>query len=173
MHSNLDLRRKKFRFAKILIAVCALVFGGLIYLGFRDERLLLFRWVNQVGLTDDVLLIRHFLSERNYVINSWVLYSVPNALWLLAGLLIFDAIWDQQKERQSAMFWIFGFSGLAISAEFLQFFGLLAGTYDVLDVSLMIAVLGAYLSALGIKRRVSTCEAPNQSIGFPWQHLGC
>lgn len=153
MSSSPNLSHERLRAAKILCAVTALTLGGFIYLAFREKTLLMFSWVGLIGLEEALLAIRHFLSAQKFVVEPWVLYSLPNALWMLSGVILLDLIWDEEEYRKFGLAWILGFSGLAISAELLQGLSLLPGTFDIFDLFVMVVVLVAYISATGIERR--------------------
>lgn len=153
MSSSCNLGHERLRAAKVFCAVTALTLGGFIYLAFREKTLLMFSWIGYLGLEDYLQAIRNFLLGHGIVVEPWVLYSLPNALWMLSGVILLDLIWDSKEYRKFGLAWILGFSGLAISAELLQSLSLLPGTFDIFDLFVMVVVLVAYISATGIERR--------------------
>lgn len=155
MSSSRNLSHERLRAAKLFCAVTALTLGGFIYLVFREKTLLMFSWVGHIGLEEALLAIRHFLSAQKFVVEPWVLYSLPNALWMLSGVILLDLIWDEKEYRKLGLAWILGFSGLAISAEFLQSLSLLPGTFDIFDLLLMVLISMVYIAVSCVKRRVS------------------
>ena len=85
---NLSLN---IRILKVIIALVLLSIGGLIYLTFRGENLLMFNWLNELDLMYQIDNLRAY-NQKIYLYD-WVLYSLPDGLWLLAYLLIIDSIW--------------------------------------------------------------------------------
>lgn len=124
-------RRKRY-----ILAIAALVAGGLIYLCCRSETLLMFAWCKRLGLGQVLGAARESVSGVIVFCPDWILLSLPNALWLFAGLVMLDAIWGAEF-RKDKMFWLISFWGIAMGSEFAQAPHFLPGTFDWQDVSLM------------------------------------
>lgn len=123
----------------LLHIVLPLLIGGGIYIGFRSESLLLFQWIEYTGGIHLVSELRSFTT--NIPLPDWVLYSLPDALWLYAFTYSILLIWGKQINRLSL-----GCLGivfiLGIGHEVGQFYGMIAGTFDPVDLGLsMLALL--------------------------------
>lgn len=116
-----------------------LLLGGLIYVIYRDRSLLMFNWFDAIGIGNAVNWLRSlFQGERIY---GWVKYSLPDGLWVFSYMFIVDAIWDGQKNAISITF-LWGLPIVAVFSELLQYFGLLPGVFDWMDVvSYMLAII--------------------------------
>ena len=121
----------KNRIIKITLSLLMLCIGGLIYIVFRDESLLMFDWFENIGISQHIKLFRGiFGTEWMY---SWVKYSLPDGLWLIAYMLIIDAIWNGSNSISFYIF-IYALPFFALLSEMLQYFGLFSGVFDWIDV---------------------------------------
>ena len=83
-----------------------------------------------------------FFRNTEIEFPDWVLYNLPDALWLLSFLFMNEAVWgeDNRKYIFVAVVTIF-----ALSIEILQMFILFPGTGDILDIINYVIVLIIYL----------------------------
>lgn len=128
------------RILKLLAASIALVIGGLIYIIYRSESLIMFSWFDNLGLSNNISFLRELYSANS--IYSWVKYNMPAALWLFAYLFVIDAIWEKRmtSPMYKAFFWFMPV--IAVLSEVLQLINLLPGTFDIFDVcSYIVAVV--------------------------------
>jgi len=72
-------------------------------------------------------------------VPSWVLFSLPFALWVLAYMLIVDAVWiNSFSALRHAWFWCMPV--IAIAAELAQIKNMIPGYFDLADlIAIMIA----------------------------------
>ncbi len=119
------------RIIRSLLAFGLFFIGGLIYLGYRPMSLQMFTWVDTIGLTPQVIILRNIAYDIQY---NWVKYSLPDGLWLFAYMLIIDSIWNGHENISSYLF-IFSLPILALLSEFFQYFNLLPGVFDLLDLA--------------------------------------
>lgn len=120
------------RIVKVILSFTILIIGGLIYVGFRDKSLLMFRWFEQLGISGEVNAFRNLVNSEG--IYGWVKNSLPDGLWVFAYMFLVDAIWNGSKSISSYIF-IFSLPGFALLSEFLQYFGLFPGVFDWIDVA--------------------------------------
>ena len=119
------------RIVKSLIALILFFIAGFIYLAYRQESLQMFHWADKIGVTSQINDLRNLIySEGLY---GWVKYSLPDGLWLFSYMFIVDSIWNGDKHISSSIF-IFGLPVFAILSEFAQYFNLLPGVFDILDL---------------------------------------
>ena len=119
---------KKY-FINILLGFIPMLFGGFIYISFRDERILLFYWLNQLNINYSKL---RQIDIGDGVIQSYIIYSLPHGLFIFSGTLIIGVIWRSCKKN----FYIYTsiLTIIAIIYEISQKFGIIRGTFDVTDI---------------------------------------
>lgn len=119
---------------KILNHVILPVFlGGMIYIIFRTQTLLMFKWFSFLGLNEIIYFFRSFATMK---ISDWIKFSLPDALWVYAAMLIMMIIWDFKLNKKSFI-WIFIAPAFGIIGELTQLF-FLPGTFDPIDLYLCI-----------------------------------
>lgn len=128
----------KIRILRVIISFVILIIGGLIYVAYRDKSLEMFNWFDCLGLDDAVIFFRNLMFSNG--IYGWIKYSLPDGLWLFAYMFTIDSIWNGSKKLISYIF-IFCLPLLALLSEFLQYFGLIPGVFDLID-------LASYLCAI-------------------------
>jgi len=78
----------------IILAAFACFFlfiAGLIYLCFRPQTLLLFRWLDLIGFNYS------FFQNTGLKLPAFFIYNVPNALFLVFGYIFVYVIWNSNK----------------------------------------------------------------------------
>lgn len=123
---------------KVLLACTPLTIGGLLYLGYRNTNLLIFRWANFLGLSRIVNSWRKFCFQ--YPLPEWCYYALPDGLWLLSYILLIYIIWDSHTWK--SIIWIYALPTIAITSELIQLVDSRFGTFDIMDV---ICYMGAIL----------------------------
>lgn len=141
---------------RYMLAVAILFAGGCVYLTSRSETLLMFVWVEHLGLGMLIDALRVNVEGNIVFSQDWVRFSLPNALWLLAGLMVFDSIWGD-KQTIDKVFWMLTFWGVAMGSEFAQALHLLPGTFDWQDVILMGFVTLFWIILIHSNRKEGTC----------------
>ena len=134
------------RIAEAAIGLVALTIGGLIYIRYRSESLLMFDWFQNLGLSDSIDDFRSNGEMPN--MYGWIKYNLPAGLWLFAYMFVIDAVWGKDKNRVS-MYFLYVLPLLAVASEFMQFVGLLPATFDVMD---LLSYVSAILLFLIIKK---------------------
>lgn len=121
------------------ISLAALIFGGLVYIIFRSESLLMFQWFQEIGIMEYVERLR--LEFGHYNIHEWVKDCMPAGLWLFSYLFIIDAVWWKEKTVTYKIF-LGLLPVLASGSEIMQYYRLLPGTFDIMDIcSYFVAIL--------------------------------
>jgi hypothetical protein len=121
---------------KILIGTLPVILGGLIYLTYRADSLVMFSWFKFLGLTDFVTFLRTDHHLQNLTVPNWVKFSLPDALWLFSFTYIILLLWDFKLNRQSAI-WIFLAPTVGLFSELGQLVGIIPGTFDKTDLLLL------------------------------------
>jgi hypothetical protein len=111
--------------------ICSLAFGVLIYYFFRTRELLLLSWFT-IKIDTSALL------PKQGPFQSFFAYNLPDGLWLISGLMLIKAIWWNEGKIYHIYKSIFCL--LALSFELFQVLPNIPGTFDVLDLILMMAI---------------------------------
>jgi hypothetical protein len=136
---------------KIMIGLLPVILGGLIYLTYRTESLVLFGWFNKIGLTNTVDFLRSNQYLQNLTIPNWIKFSLPDALWLFSLNLTLLTLWNFKVNRQSA-FWLLSAPTIGLFSEIGQMVNIVPGTFDIVDlVLLFLATLIPFLLVKNIK----------------------
>ena len=110
-----------------------LIIGTLIYLLFRSTDLIVFEWLESLGLIDIVLCFRQLIKIYNIELPNWVVYSLPDGLWVMSITFFMSFIWRGFNSPESIFFVLSGFL-LSSGMELLQYFKYLKGTFDYVDL---------------------------------------
>lgn len=133
------------RLVPAIVGLVSLLAGGIIYLLLRSQNILMFSWLDTIGFMPHLASVRGATAHYADEIPAWFRFSLPNALWLFGGIMVFRSIWEgYQKER---LLWVGSFLTIAIGSELGQGLGFIPGTYDSNDIVLMTVF---FLLTLGI-----------------------
>jgi len=124
---------KKFLFFSIHIVLPILI-GAFIYVLFRVETLLVFKWIQFLGLDTLVYGIRSNTLKIANDLPFFFLYALPDGLWVYAGTTLFFFIWEKEIKGKIAIFWISLIFSIAVIAEFLQKLDVVEGTFCKYDI---------------------------------------
>jgi len=140
--SDVDMRT-----LKIIAGLIFLLTGSYLYLKFRSETLLMFKWAENLGLNFIVSLIRGSFEGLNSDRMKLIIFSAPYGMWVVSFCCFIGAIWHTDNSL-SAIIWRLFVPVIAISSELLQFVGLLPGTYDTNDLLVLIVstIIGLTIS---------------------------
>jgi len=130
---------------KPLVVTLPVLAGGLIYVAFRSEHLLMFQWFTAIGLAEPVFRFRKFAGVYRSWVPDTVVFSAPSGLWLLSYSLALSLIWPD-RSRRNAVVWVALLYAIVTSSEFLQLAGILPGTFDWVDIAFCTgaALLGTF-----------------------------
>jgi hypothetical protein len=107
----------KIKWMYLFISLFSLFIGIIIYLLYRENSIL---HIKDWGFT----------LEPN-IFTSFIIYNIPDGLWLLSGLFIIRSIWFLEKSICNIYSIIF--LSIAIIME------ILIGTFDVIDLLIIIS----------------------------------
>ena len=113
-----------------------LLLGGLIYLFFRSESLIMFEWLKSLGIKNGFDLLRENFVSINTYLPSWFIYSLPDAFWVYSFTSTIIFIWNEERIVVITLLSIPFILGPGI--EFLQFLKLFKGTFDLMDLTVTI-----------------------------------
>ena len=135
---------------QLSLAFALLAAGGLIYVLFRPDTTLLFCALVKAGFTESLYQIRASLSVG---LPYWVVYCLPNALWVAAYILITDMVltgWAMRPKLLTASV----IMAIGVASEMLQSVALLPGTFDVADIVAYIAPYSLYVVWIFTKNKI-------------------
>lgn len=114
----------------VVHCILPLLVGGLIYILFRPTTLRMFNWFENTGLMEAVHAMRR-VSQNFTFLPDWLYYALPDGLWTYSFTSAFILIWGHDS---SLKYWLVVPLSLSLIPEFLQFYGLLPGTFDWNDL---------------------------------------
>lgn len=121
----------------IIIGLFPVLIGGLIYLTYRTETLLMFGWFNYIGFSDVIEFLRLNPLLQNIAIPNWIKYSLPDALWLFSFNYILLIFWNFRIDIHS-VFWFFLSASIGVFSELGQLINIIPGTFDYIDLLLLL-----------------------------------
>lgn len=148
---------RNLRTHALLHVVVPLSIGGAIYICWRDPSLWLFDWVGYAGLAATVDGLRQLTLPYAAVLPRWVLYSLPDALWVYAAIMFMDRIWSGDATRKlNRRIWLCSGPLLAIVIELGQLTKLIPGNFDPNDLLLSAAATGMAALVINNHRKSQT-----------------
>lgn len=113
--------------------VLPIILGGFIYIAWRKDTLLMFSWFQHLGLGSFVFRLRVYLSPFYEHIPKFVLYCLPDGLWVYSLTFFMGWLW-KNSSKLAFMFWASIGSVLGIGGELAQSFGIVQGCFELLDL---------------------------------------
>ena len=89
------------RYIYIILSIIFLFIGGLIYIIYRSLTLQMFVWLKHLGIYPSVISLR---NEKCLNLPNWVIYCLPDGLWMLSYLLIMLALWHKRPTRKALIY---------------------------------------------------------------------
>ena len=132
------------RAPRVHLAMGCLLLGSFIYLLARPTTLIMFDWVEALGLAQEVEAARSLLHDAVGQLPQWFVYSVPFALWVASYLLFNDAIWGRST-GWGRRGWFWCIPAVAVASEVLQGSGTLPGTFDPVDLLLVVVATASVI----------------------------
>lgn len=124
---------KAYKF--FLFVFLPIVMGGLIYILFRSDKLLMFRWFKIIGISQLVRFLRNISFIKITIVPSWIKYSLPDGLWIFSYVSLMILIWGYKISKISAL-WIFTLPVIAVVSELGQLLKIFPGTFDICDLAI-------------------------------------
>lgn len=110
-----------------------LLLGGLIYILFRSNTLYINNWLLNHNLGFDLQIIRTYTLPTRAYLPEWLIYSFPDALWMLSLSTLIHTIWKDEPTK-SLIIWSLITPIIALSWEIAQGLKLIKGTFDWVDI---------------------------------------
>ena len=135
------IKRKTY----ILLSVLLISFGELIYILYRPLTLYMFMPFEQMGMLDNIRSLRaSHLFPPIEAVPEWIVYCLPDGMWLLSYMFTMEYIWDNEgKYIKVLCIWIMPIA--IIIHEFCQLMRPANGTWDINDLTIYIVAIVIYL----------------------------
>lgn len=134
---NISRNIKIWRTITVVVALCCVLACGMMYIYFRPDTLKMFHFFKYIGILD----ILEDMKRDPSIVSFWVLYNLPDGVWLFAYTILIGCIWNF-KIKDCWMF-ILVMPFICIPHEILQGLGIMHGTYDSNDIFAYIMALTA------------------------------
>jgi len=118
-----------------IYSISPLLVGGLIYICFRIESLIMFSWFNSISLSKVIIAIRNYTLNYDFLIPDWVKFSLPDGLWLFSFISLILITWKNEI-NSSNLFWLIGLPIIALLSEIGQSISIVSGTFDWIDIAM-------------------------------------
>lgn len=133
-------------------AILAILFGGLIYIIYRTDSLLMFRWFEYFHLSDYIYFIRNSLITPLPSAVKSLTNTVPGGFWTFSYTVFLMFIWNFSINRKNIFYYLI-IPLAAVSSEFYQLAGLIPGTFNYFDIISYLS--GAILPVLIHLRKIN------------------
>ena len=140
---------KIWRFITVVIALCCVLACVMMYIYFRPDTLKMFHFFKYIGVLD---ILENMKSDPS-IVSLWVLYNLPDGVWLFAYSILIGCIWNF-KIKDCWMF-ILVMPFICIPHEILQGLGVMHGTYDPNDIFAYIMALIAGFAYIFIVDKIA------------------
>ena len=115
--------------------IIPITFGGILYLLFRSDSLMMFRWADAIGIKPVLDDMRIYCTTIQMDNLNWIFFSLPDGLWVYSFTSFMLIVWGLKFSRHS-LFWISIGPLLALCGEMGQALGVVRGTFDPIDLLL-------------------------------------
>lgn len=137
----------------MLFHFVSLLVGGLIYVLFRTDSLVMFQWFKKLGIIDVVNYLRNYTLPISIYLPEWVLYSLPDGLWILSYQFLMLYIWKGNISKTNFI-WLILLPMIAILSEIGQLFGVISGIFDWADI--LCYLIGFILPYIFLKKSINS-----------------
>ena len=131
----------------LLHILTPLSLGALIYIAFRNKSLTIFRWFDKISISEFTDSIRNLLNPLKNNIPDWVIFSLPDGLWVYSFTSFLIIIWKNNSE--SVKYWMILPFAILLLIELLQLTKIFTGTCDFTDI--YISFLALIISVYNMK----------------------
>lgn len=137
---NMWIYKKVWIFAYLFIFI-----GGMIYVLYRPDNILLFRVTDSLGMKPLIDVAR--LSASQVKLPLFVINSLPAGLWA-ASYLMMMYITTRFHTRKVRLMLALPLPITAIVLEIMQYFGWCLGTFDIYDLLCYIVPLFIFIKSI-------------------------
>lgn len=128
-----------------IVALLLILTGGMIYVLYRPESLLLFRVTDSLGITPLIDMLRS--NSSRVMLPSFMINSLPAGLWT-ASYLMMMYVTTKFHTRRIRLMLALPLPITAIVLEFMQLLGWCPGTFDIYDLICYIVPLYVFVKSI-------------------------
>lgn len=141
----------------IILSIGCLLAGSILYILFRPTTLLMFHWVELIGLEESIGIMRIWANGFDVYLSTWSVFSLPFALWVLSYMFFTNGIWKNSTSLVRYV-WFWSLPIIAIFGELSQSIHIIPGHFDIGDLIALIFVilLGFFIIHPSPLRRTTT-----------------
>lgn len=122
----------RFKFKRnIILSIFFLFIGGSIYIIFRPATLIMFSWFEAFNIYSFVNTYRE-LGEH-ISLPDFIIFNLPDGLWITSYLFIVNSVIPVRNKRE-LLFWILLLPLISVLGEFLQYYHIIEGQFDIIDI---------------------------------------
>jgi len=129
-----NVSRKAIFLIMTFYVILPLTFGAAIYTFWRKPTLLVFSWYRGIGLYPAIKQLRHLATPVYHLIPKWIIFSLPDGLWVYAWTAFMASVWYNSDSRSISRLWVFSGVALGVGSELSQLLGWIPGTFDIGDL---------------------------------------
>ena len=107
----------------------------------------MFNWFQKLDLNLEVEKIRLYFSKID--LPNWLIYNLPDFIWVFSFTSLLLIIWNMKISKESIIYVLIPLT-LALASELGQFFSIVNGTFDKMD--LLFYILGGLTSIIIISK---------------------
>tara|TARA_Y100001970_G_scaffold222042_1_gene272984 strand:+ start:14 stop:448 length:435 start_codon:yes stop_codon:yes gene_type:complete len=116
----------------ILNIISPIIFGFFIYIVYRSNNIIVFDWLYYFDI--EMIINSPRVSNVFHLdIPFWFKYNLPDGLWIYSLINIFLLIWIDNINKYN-FYYIYIFVLIACICEIFQFYNIIPGTYDFVDI---------------------------------------
>lgn len=120
-----------------------ILIGAIIYTFFRADKLFIFLLYEKLFFSEYLAVIRQY--TMNWYMPDYIVYTLPDALWVYAFTIFLYTIWLFEKPSKWRAFFLSIPLMLGVGSEIGQYFFPVLGTFDWVDFgSMLFSYLLAY-----------------------------
>ena len=152
------------RLKQVLLHVLfPLLVGGMLYVSFRSDSLMMFKWFEVANLSCCTDQIRNLLNPAIHYIPKWIFNSLPDGLWVYSYSSSYLLYFGGRAWKEN--YWLLFPLLFGSVAEIAQSLNIVDGTFDYLD--LIFCLLGSILSiTLNFKNEKQICKDDRSNPNF-------
>ncbi|PJZ87451.1 hypothetical protein [Leptospira levettii] len=120
------------KYLKFLSPILSLIIGGLIYILFRENHIVLNIYIRKGYILDLSNIIAQSNIKKDLLFDV-IVNSLPGGLWAYSLLRTMGLIWDKDQFTKYYFFSLLAFM-IIIIPEILQYFNLVQGVFDIKDM---------------------------------------
>jgi hypothetical protein len=139
----------------VLHVILPIALGGIIYTCWRKPSLLMFSWYHTIGLETFISLSRQYAAPFYGLLPQWVIFSLPNGLWVYAMTAFMAYVWHNSESAFLRTVWLSIGLLLGVGSEILQAAGVISGTFDLTDVFLCLVASAAAMTMAKVSNLIS------------------